>query len=65
MIRACKGIRWRIEYDCRELRTGRGLCHFEARSWTGFPHDHATLVAAAHLFLTEERLAGPKAPGAA
>ncbi|MGK3111547.1 IS701 family transposase, partial [Streptomyces mordarskii] len=36
-----------------------GLDHFEGRSWTGW-HHHATLVTAAHAFLTEQRLA-PKA----
>jgi SRSO17 transposase len=57
-------IRWRIEHDYRELKTGLGLDHFEGRSWTGW-HRHATLVAAAQLFLTTLRLTSPKAPGAA
>ncbi|MGK3111335.1 IS701 family transposase [Streptomyces antimycoticus] len=52
-------IRWRIEHDYRELKHGLGLDHFEGRSWTGW-HHHATLVTAAHAFLTEQRLA-PKA----
>lgn len=52
-------IRWRIEHDCRELKHGLGLDHFEGRSWTGW-HHHVTLVTAAHAFLTEPRLA-PKA----
>ncbi|MYR86342.1 IS701 family transposase, partial [Streptomyces sp. SID685] len=38
---------------------GLGLDHFEGRSWPGW-HHHATLVTAAHAFLTEQRLA-PKA----
>ncbi|MGW2619876.1 IS701 family transposase, partial [Streptomyces sp. NPDC001500] len=52
--------RWRIEHDYRELKHGLGLDHFEGRSWPGW-HHHATLVTAAHAFLTEQRLA-PKAP---
>ncbi|MFM9700536.1 IS701 family transposase [Streptomyces europaeiscabiei] len=52
-------IRWRIEHDYRELKHGLGLVHFEGRSWNGW-HHHATLVTAAHAFLTEQRPA-PKA----
>ncbi|MEU5869202.1 transposase [Nonomuraea sp. NPDC047529] len=52
-------IRRRIEHDCRELKTGLGLDHFEGRSWTG-RHRHVTLVAAAHVFITMLRL-DPKA----
>jgi SRSO17 transposase len=52
-------IRWRIEHDYRELKTGLGLDHFEGRSFTGW-HRHATLVTAAHLFITTLRL-DPKA----
>ena len=55
-------IRWRIEHDYRELKTALGLDHFEGRSWTGW-HHHATLVTAAHLFLTTLRLTDPKATG--
>jgi SRSO17 transposase len=58
MVRLVK-IRWRIEHDYRELKHGLGLDHFEGRSWNGW-HHHATLVTAAHAFLTERRLA-PKA----
>ena len=32
-------IRWRIEHDYRELKTGLGLGHFEGRSFTGW-HRH-------------------------
>ncbi|MEV4297179.1 IS701 family transposase [Microbispora rosea] len=53
-------IRWRIEHDYRELKTGLGLDHFEGRSWIGW-HRHVTLVTAAHLFCTELRLHDPKA----
>jgi SRSO17 transposase len=36
----CLGkIRWRIEHDYRELKTGLGLDHFEGRSWIGW-HRH-------------------------
>lgn len=62
LVRLAK-IRWRIEHDYRELKTGLGLDHFEGRSWTGWQR-HVTLVSAAHLFLTQQRLTG-KAPGQA
>lgn len=58
-------IRWRIEHDHRELKHGPSLDHFEGRTWIGWMH-HTTLVTAAHLIITEERLkAGddPKATG--
>src|SRR4051812_21554118 len=44
-------IRWRIEHDYRECKTGLGLDHFEGRTFTGW-HRHVTLVTAAQLFLT-------------
>jgi SRSO17 transposase len=47
-------IRWRVEHDYRELKTGLGLDHFEGRTWTGW-HRHVTLVTAAQLFLTSLR----------
>jgi SRSO17 transposase len=53
LIRYAK-IRWRIEHDYRELKTGLGLDHFEGRSFTGW-HRHVTLVTAAHLFITTLR----------
>ena len=58
LIRTAK-IRWRIEHDYRELKTGLGLDHYEGRTWHGW-HRHVTLVTAAHLFITELRL-DPKA----
>jgi SRSO17 transposase len=61
LVRLAK-IRWRIEHDYRELKHALGLDHFEGRSWLGW-HHHATLVTAAHLFLTTLRLSGPKACG--
>lgn len=49
----------------RELKHGLGLDHFEGRTWPGW-HHHVTLVNAAHLFITIQRLsADPKARGAA
>jgi SRSO17 transposase len=48
LVRLAK-IRWRIEHDYRELKTGLGLDHFEGRSWTGW-HRHVTLVCLAQAF---------------
>ncbi|MGT2525786.1 IS701 family transposase [Streptomyces nojiriensis] len=59
LVRLAK-VRWRIEHDCRELKHGLGLDHFEGRSWPGW-HHHVTLVTAAQAFLTEQRLI-PKVP---
>src|SRR5437764_9146718 len=59
LVRLAK-IRWRIEHDYRELKTGLGLDHFEGRSWTGW-HRHVTLAAAAQAFCTMLR-SDPKAP---
>jgi SRSO17 transposase len=53
-------IRWRIEHDYRELKTGLGLDHFEGRSFTGW-HRHVTLAALAQAFCTMLR-SDPKAP---
>ena len=52
-------MRWRIEDDYRELKTGLGLAHFGGRTWLGWNH-YATLVSAAHLFLTTLGLTHPK-----
>ena len=54
LIRLAK-LRWRIEHDYREVKTGLGLDHYEGRSWQGW-HHHVTLVSAAHAFLTLQRL---------
>lgn len=48
-------LRWRIEHDYRELKTGLGFDHYEGRTWQGW-HHHATLVSAAHAFCTLLRL---------
>jgi SRSO17 transposase len=50
LVRLAK-IRWRVEHDYRELKTGLGLAHFEGRSWTGW-HRHVTLAALAQAFCT-------------
>jgi SRSO17 transposase len=55
-------IRWRVEHDYRELKSGLGLDHFEGRTWSGW-HHHVTLASVAHAFCTLERL-NPKAPAA-
>ena len=59
LVRLAK-IRWRIEHDYRELKTGLGLDHFEGRSWTGW-HRHVTLAALAQAFCTMIRT-DPKVP---
>jgi SRSO17 transposase len=59
LVRLAK-IRWRIEHDYRELKTGLGLDHFEGRSFTGW-HRHVTLAALAQAFCTMLRQ-DPKAP---
>src|SRR5271170_2552269 len=50
LVRLAK-IRWRIEHDYRELKTGLGLDHFEGRSFTGW-HRHVTLAVLAQAFCT-------------
>jgi SRSO17 transposase len=58
LVRLAK-IRWRIEHDYRELKSGLGLDHFEGRSYLGW-HRHVTLTALAQAFCTQLRL-DPKA----
>ena len=53
-------IRWRVEHDYRELKTGLGLGHFEGRSFTGW-HRHVTLAVLAQAFCTMIRT-DPKVP---
>ncbi|NUR73629.1 MAG: IS701 family transposase [Hamadaea sp.] len=62
LVRLAK-LRWRIEHDYREVKTGLGLDHYEGRTWMGW-HHHTTLVSAAHGFLTLQRL-DPKTPAPA
>ncbi len=59
LVRLAK-IRWRVEHDYRELKTGLGLDHFEGRSFTGW-HRHVTLAVLAQAFCTMIR-ADPKVP---
>jgi SRSO17 transposase len=59
LVRLAK-IRWRIEHDYRELKTGLGLDHFEGRSFAGW-HRHVTLASLAQAFCTLLRT-DPKAP---
>ena len=58
-------LRWRIERDYEDLKSERGLAHFEGRGWRKF-HHHASLCIAAYGFLILERSAfrpsGPMAP---
>jgi len=58
LIRLAK-IRWRVEHDYRELKTGLGIDHFEGRSFIGW-HRHVTLTVLAQAFCTQLRL-DPKA----
>ena len=62
LVRLAK-IRWRVEHDSRELKTGLGIDHFEGRSYTGW-HRHVTLTVLAQAFCTLLRL-DPKAPAPA
>lgn len=59
LVRLAK-IRWRVEHDYRELKTGLGLDHFEGRSYLGW-HRHVTLAVLAQAFCTMLR-SDPKAP---
>lgn len=62
LVRLAK-IRWRVEHDYRELKTGLGIDHFEGRSFVGW-HRHVTLTVLAQAFCTLLRL-DPKAPAPA
>jgi SRSO17 transposase len=62
LVRLAK-IRWRVEHDYRELKTGLGIDHFEGRSLIGW-HRHVTLAVLAQAFCTLLRL-DPKAPAPA
>ena len=59
LVRLAK-IRWPIEHDYRELKTGLGLDHFEGRSFAGW-HRHVTLAVLAQAFCTMIRQ-DPKVP---
>jgi SRSO17 transposase len=58
LVRLAK-LRWRVEHDYRELKTGLGIDHFEGRSFIGW-HRHVTLTVLAQAFCTLLRL-DPKA----
>jgi SRSO17 transposase len=58
LVRLAK-IRWRVEHDYRELKTGLGVDHFEGRSFIGW-HRHVTLTVLAQAFCTLLRM-DPKA----
>jgi SRSO17 transposase len=47
-------LRWMIELDYKQLKGELGLDHYEGRSYLGF-HHHCAIVIAAHGFLTLER----------
>lgn len=51
-------LRWRIERDYQEMKGELGLDHYEGRRWSGF-HHHVACVAAAHAFLTLDRVLFP------
>jgi hypothetical protein len=48
-------ILWGIEHDCRDLKTGRGLDHFEGRSYAGW-HRGVTLAVLVQAICTMLRL---------
>jgi SRSO17 transposase len=58
LVRLAK-LRWRIEHDYRELKTGLGIDHCEGRSLVGW-HRHVTLAVLAQAFCVQLRL-DPKA----
>src|SRR5262245_55407350 len=47
--------RWAIEQQYQELKTERGLDHFEGRSFPGW-HHHVVLTAVAYAFFQRERM---------
>jgi SRSO17 transposase len=48
------GVRWRVEEFFEDCKGQLGMAHYEARSWTSW-HHHMSLVALAHLFVTQTR----------
>lgn len=53
-------MRRHVDHERRKLKTALGVDHFEGRTCLG-RHPHATLVSAAHLFLTMLRSTDPQA----
>lgn len=50
------GARWRIEEYFKEAKGTLGMADYESRSWTSW-HHHMSLVALAHLYVTQTKLA--------
>ncbi len=48
------GVRWRVEEFFEDGKGELGMAEYEARSWTSW-HHHMSLVALAHLFVTQTR----------
>ena len=48
------GVRWRVEEFFEDGKGQLGMGQYEARSWTSW-HHHMSLVALAHLFVTQTR----------
>jgi SRSO17 transposase len=48
------GVRWRVEEFFEDGKSQLGMAEYEARSWTSW-HHHMSLVALAHLFVTQTR----------
>jgi SRSO17 transposase len=48
------GVRWRVEEFLEDGKGSLGMADYEARSWTSW-HHHMSLVALAHLFVTQTR----------
>jgi SRSO17 transposase len=48
------GVRWRVEEYFEDGKGHLGMAQYEARSWTSW-HHHMSLVALAHLFVTQTR----------
>lgn len=49
------GARWRVEEYFEEAKQTLGMADYESRSWTSW-HHHMSLVALAHLFVTQTKL---------
>ena len=48
------GARWRVEEFFEDGKSHLGMADYEARSWTSW-HHHMSMVALAHLFVTQTR----------
>ena len=54
MMALVTGVRWRVEEFFEDGKGQLGMAQYEARSWTSW-HHHMSLVALAHLFVTQTR----------